>query len=77
MVDLRCIVLIEEVPDQHKAVVGAGCEDAAPTGAPLDTVDGGRVAVEFKHRLAGLPDVEDTDEVGVLGEGCEQVGIVG
>ena len=31
---------------------------------------------ELEEGLAGLPDVEDTDAVGVLGESCEEMGVM-
>lgn len=52
-------------------VVGAAGDDAAPRRVPFDAVDGAGVALELDEGLAGLPDVEDADDVGVLREGCD------
>ena len=35
------------------------------------------MALEFEEGLARLADVEDADAVAVLGEGSEEVGVVG
>lgn len=35
------------------------------------------MAAEFKEGLTGLADVEDADIVGILREGCEEMGVVG
>ena len=35
------------------------------------------MALEFEEGLAGLADIEDADDVGILAEGREEVGVVG
>ncbi|KAL2001502.1 hypothetical protein VTN02DRAFT_1668 [Thermoascus thermophilus] len=75
--DGRGVVLVDQVPHQHETVVGAGAERAASGRRPVDAVDRARVALELEQGLARLSDVEDADDVRVLGEGREEVRVMG
>lgn len=70
-------MLVDQVPHQHETVVRAGAEGAASGRRPVDTVDRTRVALELEEGLAWLSDVEDADDVRVLGEGRKEVGVMG
>lgn len=59
--DLRGVVLVDQVPDEDAAVVASRSQCAAATGGPFDAVYGGGVAAQFDERLAWLADVEDAD----------------
>lgn len=68
---------VEEVPDEDEAVVTAGGDMTAAVGCPFNAVDVVGVAAEFDEGLAGLADVEDAHDGRVLGEGGDEVLIVG
>jgi hypothetical protein len=68
--------LVHQIPDQHLAVIRSRSESAPAQGRPLDAVERARVAAQFEEGLAWLTDVQYTDDVGVLGEGGEEVVVV-
>lgn len=51
------IVLVDEVPQKYEAVVRTRSQDSAAVGRPLNAVDGGAVALQFKKSLSRLPDI--------------------
>lgn len=69
--------LTQQIPDQNQGVVSTGGQCSSSRGGPFYAVDGCAVAFEFEEGLTRLPDVEDADAVAVLGEGGEEVGVVG
>ena len=74
--DRRTVVRVQQVPDEHLRVVAAGCKHASPRGVPLDAVQVGRVPAELKQRLARLSDVEDADNIRILGKSRKQMRVV-
>lgn len=76
-VDGRRGVRAHEVPQEDLAVVCSGREGAAARGRPLYAVDGAAVAAELQKRLAGLPHIEDANDIGVCRKGGEEVRVVG
>lgn len=51
------IVLVDEVPQKYEAIVRTRGQNPAAIGRPLNAVDGGAVALQFKKSLSGLSDV--------------------
>lgn len=68
--------MIQQVPDQHETIIASTREHAASGGIPLDGVEISLVALEFEEGGSGLADVEDADDVALLGKGGEEVGVV-
>lgn len=75
-VDGRRGVRAHEVPQEDLAVVGSRRQGAAARGRPLHTIDGAAMAAELQQRLAGLPYIKDTDDVGVRRKGGEEIRVV-
>lgn len=50
-------MLVDEVPQKYEAVVRTRSQNSAAVGRPLNAVDGGTVALQFKKSLSRLPDV--------------------
>lgn len=69
--------LAQQIPDQDQRIISTGRQRASSGRGPLYAVNSRAVAFEFEERLARLADVEDADAVAVLGEGGEEMGVVG
>ena len=69
--------MAHEIPHQDQGVVGAAREQSPVAWTPLDAVHGGAVALELQQSLTRLPDIKDTDDFRILGEGCEEVCVMG
>jgi hypothetical protein len=68
--------LVNEIPDQDEAVVTSRGEDTATIWRPFDTVQRRGVALELEKGLSRLPHVKDTNDVRVLGECGQEMGVV-
>jgi hypothetical protein len=69
-------MLVDEIPDQYEAVVTSRGKDATSVWRPFDAVQGGGVALELEKGLSRLPHVKNTNDIGVLRECGQEVGIV-
>lgn len=69
-------MLVDEIPNQNEAVVPSRGEDAPAVWRPFDTVQGGGVALQLEEGLSRLPHVKHTNDVGVLGECGQEVGVM-
>ena len=68
---------MQEVPHKYKRIVATRSKHAAPRRVPFNAVERCGVPTKFEKSLARLPYVENADNVRVLGEGSEEVRIVG
>lgn len=70
------VVLVDQVPEEDKAVICAGGKDSTAIWRPLNGVEGGGMALEFEEGLTRLANVKHTHDVGILGESSQEVGVV-